>query len=225
MPQQSALIIGASRGLGLGLAREYLRRGWQVTATARGAGTRLHDIRDERLTIETVDINRPEQVAALRERLSGRRLDLLFVNAGVTHDSSETIGQVSDETFTHVMTTNALSPLRVIEALGPLVAPDGVIAAMSSGLGSIADNDSGGWELYRASKAALNMLMRSYAARAGGSRSLVLMCPGWVRTDMGGPSATLDVETSTRGIADTIAAQAGQRGLRYLDYQGRTVRW
>jgi NAD(P)-dependent dehydrogenase (short-subunit alcohol dehydrogenase family) len=97
---------------------------------------------------------------------------------------------------------------------------------MSSGLGSVADNEAGGWEVYRASKAALNTLMRSYAARhRGDPRGLFLIAPGWVRTDMGGPGAALDVDTSISGVVSTIAAHSGKPGLHYLNYQGKTVRW
>ncbi|HQT79110.1 MAG: 3-oxoacyl-ACP reductase [Rhodospirillales bacterium 20-64-7] len=230
MAKPTALIIGASRGLGLGLAREYLRRGWQVMGTVRGSGqTQLHGLAGQvgaELEIETVDINEPAQVASLRQRLADRRFDLLFVNAGVANDPAETIDQVSDATFTWIMVTNALSPMRVVEAFAALVTPAGTIALMSSGLGSVADNEAGGWEVYRASKAALNTLMRSFAARqSGAARSLLLIAPGWVRTDMGGPNAHLDVETSCRGVADTITAQTGKAGLRYLNYQGQPVRW
>jgi NAD(P)-dependent dehydrogenase (short-subunit alcohol dehydrogenase family) len=224
---QTALIIGASRGLGLGLARELLSRGWHVTATIRGtASTALHDLAatTQALEIETLDINHPAHVAALRDRLKDRRFDLLFVNAGISHDPAETIATISEETFTRLMVTNALSPMRVIETLEPLAT--GAIAVMSSGLGSVADNETGGWEAYRASKAALNTLMRSFAARhAADKRTLLLIAPGWVRTDMGGPQATYDVETSMRGVADAIAAKWGQPGLHYVNHQGNTVRW
>lgn len=226
MSPKCVLIIGASRGLGLGLAREYLARGWHVVGTVRGSNqTPLHDLADK-LRIETVDINEPAQVAALRQRLSDQRFDLLFVNAGISNGPSETIASVSTDTFVSVMVTNALSPMRMVEAFESLVAPAGAIAVMSSGLGSIADNQSGGWEVYRASKAALNTLMRSFAARhAGDPRSLLLIAPGWVRTDMGGSSAHLDVETSIRGVAGTIEALSGRAGLHYVNYQGTTVRW
>ncbi len=230
MAHETALIVGASRGLGLGLAREYLSRGWQVVGTVRGSvRTPLHEAAkqaDGRLQIETVDINEPAQVDALRDRLAERHFDLLFVNAGVANDAAETIAMVSDETFMRVMVTNALSPLRVVERFKSLVPANGAIAVMSSGLGSVADNEAGGWEVYRASKAALNMLMRSFTARhPGDPRSFMLIAPGWVRTDMGGAGARLDVPTSIRGVVDVITERTGTSGLHYVNYQGQTVRW
>jgi NAD(P)-dependent dehydrogenase (short-subunit alcohol dehydrogenase family) len=227
---QTALIIGASRGLGYALAAEYLARGWQVTATVRGAGrSELHDVAESsagQLVVETVDITVPEQVAALHERLAQATFDLLFVNAGITNGPAETVADVSTDTFIRLMVTNALSPMRVIEALQDLVGPHGTIAVMSSGQGSIANNEKGGFEVYRASKSALNQLMRSYAARhPGDPRTLLLIAPGWVQTDLGGPGARLTVGQSIPGVVDTIEAQAGQGGLQFLDYQGQTVRW
>ena len=225
-----ALVVGASRGLGLGLAREYLKRGWHVVATVRGTRpTGLHELAETaggRLEIEQLDINDPGQTAALRERLSARRFDVLFVNAGVANGPAETIGTVSTDEFVRVMVTNALSPMRTVEALQDLVPPTGTIAVMSSGLGSVADNERGGWEVYRGSKAALNTLMRSFAARhPDDPRTFLIMTPGWVRTDMGGADAALDVETSIAGVLDTLAAQSGRPGLSYLSYQGKTVNW
>ena len=227
---KTVLIIGASRGLGYALAAEYLARGWQVTATVRGAGrTQLHDVAESSaglLVVETVDITVPEQVAALHERLFQATFDLLFVNAGVTNGPEETIADVSTDTFIRLMVTNALSPMRVIEALQDLVVPHGTIAVMSSGQGSVANNEKGGFEVYRASKSALNQLMRSYAARhAGDPHTLLLMAPGWVQTDLGGPDARLTIGQSVPGVVDTIEAQAGQGGLQFLDYQGQAVRW
>jgi NAD(P)-dependent dehydrogenase (short-subunit alcohol dehydrogenase family) len=124
---QTALIIGASRGLGYALTAEYLARGWQVTATVREAGqTRLHDLARSsagRLVVETVDITVPEQVAALHDRLAQATFDLLFVNAGVTNGPEETVADVSTDTFVRLMVTNALSPMRVVEALRDPAAP------------------------------------------------------------------------------------------------------
>lgn len=226
----SVLVIGASRGLGHALAEEYLVRGAKVVATVRGADrTPLHDLRDgagDRLEIEHVDINEPEQVRTLRDRLTGRRFDLLFVNAGVTNDPGQTVGEVSTEEFVRVMITNALSPMRVVEALAELVAADGTIAIMTSGLGSVANNERGGFEVYRASKAAVNQLMRSYdARRRDDGRTRLLLAPGWVKTELGGPNALLTIDESIPNLVTTIDAQHGRRGLQYLDYLGRTVPW
>lgn len=228
--KKTVLLIGASRGLGYALAEEWLGRGWHVVGTVRGSdATKLHELatrNNARLEVETVDIAEPDQVAALRARLQGRVFDLLFVNAGVTNDDRETIADVSTEEFVRVMVTNALSPMRVIEQMQDLVAPAGAIGVMSSGQGSVANNENGGHEVYRASKAALNTLMRSYAARHRTSkRSLLLMAPGWVQTELGGPKARLTIADSIPNLVTTMEAQMDKTGLQYLDYIGRTVPW
>jgi NAD(P)-dependent dehydrogenase (short-subunit alcohol dehydrogenase family) len=168
---KSLLIIGASRGLGYAMVEEFLQRGWGVVGTVRGnARTKLHELADRsagRVEIETVDINAPDQVAALRARLAGRTFDVLFVNAGVTNNQQETIAEVATEEFVRVMVTNALSPMRVVEALQDLVPRSGTIGVMSSGQGSVANNTRGMREVYRGSKAALNTFMRSFAAAIG----------------------------------------------------------
>jgi NAD(P)-dependent dehydrogenase (short-subunit alcohol dehydrogenase family) len=226
----TVLLIGASRGLGHAIAEEYVSRGAHVVATVRGPGrTALNDLQDragDRLEIEHVDITEHDQVQGLRDRLGSRVFDLLFVIAGVTNQEEETPADVATDEFVRLMVTNALSPMRVVEALGGLVDPHGTIAVMSSGQGSIANNERGGFEIYRASKSALNQLMRSYAARhRDDSRTLLLTAPGWVKTDLGGPGAKLTIEESIPRLVSTIDAQRGRPGLQFLDYQGQTVPW
>jgi NAD(P)-dependent dehydrogenase (short-subunit alcohol dehydrogenase family) len=224
----SVLLIGASRGLGYAIAKEYVDLGARVVATVRGQDrTALHDLQDTAsglLEIEHVDITAPEQVQSLRQRLGSRTFDLLFVNAGV--GTAAMVADGATDEFVRVMVTNALGPMRLIETLGDVVPSDGTIAIMSSGQGSIANNSNGNFEIYRASKSALNQLMRSYAARHHDDpRSLLLMAPGWVKTDLGGPNARLTIDESIPNLVRTVDAQRGHTGLQYLDYQGHAVPW
>ncbi len=226
------LLIAASRGLGLAMAEEFLKKGWNVVATVRAQSgrTKLHDLADkfaELLEIEMLDICEQAQVEALRQRLSVRSFDMLFVNAGTTtHEEMVTIGEVTTDDFVRVMVTNALCPMQVIESLQDLVPSDGLIGVMSSGQGSVANNVTGMREVYRGSKAALNQFMRSYAARQKGTaRAMVLMAPGWVRTDLGGPDAHLSIDESVPNLVNVLIKKQGNAGLEYLDYLGRTVPW
>jgi NAD(P)-dependent dehydrogenase (short-subunit alcohol dehydrogenase family) len=228
--ERSVLILGASRGIGLGLVREYLARGWQVIATQRQARSdsslaRLAETSHGALQVETVDINDRDGVICLANQLNGHLFDLLFVVAGVSDDPKQTIAQISTEEFVSLMVTNALSPLRCIEALAHLVKQDGSIAVLSSALGSISGNTDGGFEAYRASKAALNMLLRSYAARVKDRRSLLALMPGWVKTEMGGPDALVEVSDSASELAATIAKHERQPGLVFVDYQDQAISW
>lgn len=230
MPQpKTALVIGASRTLGLAITTELAQRGWDVTVTVRsGHPAALQDAADKTgrsIRVEHLDITDQEQIRALRARLDGSQFGLLFVNAGIT-DEDKPVAEVPTDVFTDVMVTNALSPMRVVEGLRDLITADGTIGVMSSRQGSVSFNTRGGHEVYRASKSALNQLMRSYAARCQDDpRTLLLLHPGWVQTDLGGPGAQLTVDESAHGIVTTIEQHSGDGGLQFLDYQNQVVPW
>ncbi len=229
MPQrfETALIIGASRGLGLGLVEAYLAKGWRVVATQRSRSEALEASAREagdKLVIETLDVTNAASIATLREKLAGQTLDVLFASAGIALDPSQNIEATTSEDFATLMLTNALAPMRIIDAFGALVPPTGTIAAMSSILGSVGANTDGGYEAYRASKAALNTLLRSYATRDRAHAFLALH-PGWVRTDMGGANAAIGVEESVEGMIAVIAAHAGKPGCAFVDYKGKALPW
>jgi NAD(P)-dependent dehydrogenase (short-subunit alcohol dehydrogenase family) len=224
--KSTALILGASRGLGLAMAEEWLKRDAKVIATQRGASRDLRELQDRHpgnLEIETVDII--EAVHTLRERLGGHRIDVLVVNAGICKAREETPSTVDERDFVDMMLTNALGPMRAVELFESLVPANGAIAVMTSELGSIAGN-RGHWELYSSSKAALNMLMKCFSARhAGDPRALLLIAPGWVRTDMGTSAAALSIEESIPLVVETVERSRGRAGLRFIDRTGRTLPW
>ena len=223
-----AIIIGASRGLGAGLTRELAGRGWDVIATQRGPSDELAQAAagNDRIEIETVDIDHPESIAALAGRLAGQQFDLVFVNAGVTGPEHASAEQVTADELASLMMTNAISPVRTARALLPLVKDGGTVAFMSSLLGSVERRTHAVAELYSASKAALNSLTRGFAAKDVGGRQISVLNfhPGWVRTDMGGSGADIDVATSVAGMADVLEADQ-VAGQRFVDYTGTELAW
>ena len=217
---KTAIIIGASRGLGLGLAIELARRGWQVTATQRNASADLAAATG--VTVETVNIDDNAAVAALAQRQTGP-FDLVFINAGVTGPQA-TANTVAAADLAALMMTNAISPIRTARALLPALKPGGTMAFMTSILGSVTLHTHGMADLYSASKAALNSLTRGFAATDAKDFAVLSLHPGWVKTDMGGAGADIDVATSVAGLADVLEAESAA-GHRYLDYTGKTLPW
>jgi NAD(P)-dependent dehydrogenase (short-subunit alcohol dehydrogenase family) len=224
-----ALIIAGSRGLGFGLVREYLARGWHVTATARTPSDELVALRgaaDGRLVIESLEVTLVAQTAALAARLKGQSFDLLFLNPGVLVGRGAALSDVPDSDIQNIFLTNAIGPIRTADALAHLVAPGGTVAFMSSDMGSVGTNDDGRVELYRASKAALNSLIRSFRARHGKDDLTVLaLHPGVVRTSMGRPDAPLDIDTSVRGLTHVSEARWGSGGQAFVDYRNEIIPW
>ena len=216
----TALIIGASRGLGLGLVRELAGRGWTVTGTVRKGGDRAA-VEAAGGTAALADVTDPASLAALPDA----PLDLLFINAGVSEPAHGNAAQATAEEVSALFTTNAVAPVAAARSLLGRVKDGGVLAFMSSRLGSVADRSTGHMELYSASKAALNSLTRSLAAELDRPLAVLSLHPGWVRTDMGGDQAPLDVETSARGLVDTILAHREEPGSAFYDYSGAVLPW
>ncbi len=225
--QKTALIIGASRGLGLGLAKQFSSEGWQVIATVRNPQQAEALSQTPQSHVEALDMADASSVEELAKRLFGTKLDVLFVNAGVAGPQDKPATQVNEAEVGQLFFTNAVAPVRLAERLLPLVNPDqGVIVFMSSILGSVESGPGMGMDLYGASKAALNHMTRTFVAKLGETRLTVLsMHPGWVKTDMGGDQAPLDVETSSRGMVEQVTRAIGQGGHRYQDYQGNPLPW
>ena len=231
MTKPHALVIGASRGIGLGLVRELASRGWTVVGTARDLSkatelTALAAASGGAVRTAVVDTADAASAEALRDGLGGEVFDLVLVNAGVGGPEANT-RTVSREAFTTLFVTNALAPVRLAELLVKAVKPrTGVIGLMTSQLGSVEGASAGGMELYRASKAALNSFTRSFAARHKDKALAVLsLHPGWVKTAMGGANAPVSVEESTRGLVNVVERAQADRKDGFFDYTGATLPW
>ena len=217
MPQ--AVIIGASRGLGLGLARELCARNWTVLATVRQSQDQAR-VAEAGATPAQADITDPASLQALP---ASPPLDLLFINAGISEPAP--FDTIDPDGIAHLFLNNAVAPVRAAEALLPRLAPRGMIAFMSSRMGSVALTTQDNKSMYRASKAALNSLTRAFVSRLPTPRPVLTLHPGWVATDMGGPGADLDVATSVRGLVDVIEAHRNASGSLFLDHAGQELAW
>ncbi|MGM3388794.1 SDR family oxidoreductase [Stutzerimonas stutzeri] len=224
---KTVLIIGASRGLGLGLAKQFSAEGWKVIGTVRDP-SRAEALKAAGVQVEALDIADAASVEALNERLSGTELDVLYINAGISGSRELSVDNASDEDVGQLFVTNAIGPVRLAKRMTPRVKPDtGVIVFMTSIMGSVETGPGMGMPLYGASKAALNHLTRTFVAELGEDSGLTVisMHPGWVKTDMGGEEAPLDIETSCRGMVEQVTRASGQGGHRYIDYQGQPLPW
>jgi NAD(P)-dependent dehydrogenase (short-subunit alcohol dehydrogenase family) len=226
-----ALVVGATRGIGLGVTKEFLHRGWDVIATARdpAKATALRELaaaRPGRVSVPRLDMNNPAALDGFAETLGPKVLDAVLVNAGIAGPEHRSADAATATEIGELMFTNAIAPVRLARALATHIRPgSGVIAFTSSAMGSVADNP-GGHELYRASKAALNSLSRGLWGELSDRRlTMISVHPGWVRTEMGGSNAAVSVEDSAAGVVSVIGQQSGKHKHRFLDYTGKEVPW
>jgi len=229
----SALITGANRGLGLEFARQYLADGWQVYAACRNPASaselrRLADDSDRRLRILAMDVTDPASIQATAGELDGQAIDVLINNAGIIGPRGQSIGNIDYEAWAEVLAVNTMGPMRVSEAFVEHVARSHrkLIVTLTSGMGSIGDNTSGGSIVYRSSKAAVNMVTRSLAIDlAPRGITCVVVNPGWVRTDMGGPSGRLEPAESVNALRRLIATLGPEQSGKFFNHTGHEYPW
>ncbi len=224
----TVLVTGANRGLGLEFVRQYVTDGWRVHACCRAPAeaTQLNALSGD-IEVHRLDVAEFAAVGALAERLDGEPLDVLVNNAGI-YGRRQSLGAIDYEGWTEVLRTNALAPVAVTEAFLPHLERGLLkrVALVTSQMGSIADNSSGNYYAYRSSKAALNAAGRSLAVDLAPRGIIVLLLhPGWVRTDMGGPGGKIDPPESVTGMRRGIAdAKPGDSG-RFYRYNGTEIPW
>ncbi len=219
----TVLITGASRGIGREFATQYLADGWRVIATCRDPAA--SDLAGE---VHALDVTDPASVAALGRALDGEAIDLLINNAGIYGPRDVSFGAIDYDAWEEVLRVNTLGPLRVAEALADQVARSQrkLMAFVSSKVGSIADNSSGGKYIYRTSKTALNMAIKSLSIDiAGRGVTCLLFHPGWVRTDMGGAGGLIDAQTSVAGMRGVIERAAASGTGLFFSYDGQELPW
>jgi len=221
----TVLITGANRGVGLALARHYHAAGWAVIGVCRSGGEEAAELRDVAETlIEGIDVTRAEDVERLKGELAGRRLDLLINNAGMLRD--ESLGEIDFDSIRSQMEINAYAPLRVSEALLDNLGEGGRIANITSRMGSIADNDSGGRYGYRASKAALNAFGKSLAMDLKPRGIAVAQIhPGYVKTRMVNFGGMISAEEAAAGIAQRIEELTLENSGGFWHSNGEALPW
>jgi len=227
----SILITGANRGLGLEFTRQYLKDGWDVIATCRnpGTATALNELGalGGTLSVHEMAVDDDASVAALSASLSDQAIDVLLNNAGVMGPRLK-FGELDSQEWMDVLRTNIVAPLKVAESFVGNVArgDQKKIATVSSKMGSMTDNTSGGSYIYRSSKAGVNAAMRSLAIELEPQGiAAVILHPGWVRTDMGGPNGLIDAPESVSGMRAVIdSLDTGMSG-RFWNYDGTEIPW
>ena len=225
----TVLITGANRGLGWEYARQYADEGWRVIATCRDPqnAMELASLEGE-VEIHALDIGDHEQILSLANSLRKESIDLLLNNAGIFDPRPSKLGDIDYNTWEEFMHINVMSPLMVCASFSGHVAASNLkkIAIMSSKMGSIDDNSSGGSYVYRSTKAALNAVMKSLSVDLGPRDiSVAILHPGWVRTDMGGPNGLIDAPQSVNGLRQVINGLNLKNSGRFYNYDGSEIPW
>ena len=234
--EKSILISGSNRGIGLELARQYYEADWQVYASCRNPekATDLSKLAAKsagRVQIIPLNVVDDDSLKSACQMLKNVPLDIVFCNAGVygpTKSGGATLGSIDYESWDDVFRINTMAPLKLVETFLPNLelGQQKKIALMSSKMGSMADNNSGGSYIYRSTKAALNAVSRSLAIDLS-TRGYKVVClhPGWVKTDMGGTNALISTTESVKGIKNLLDNLKESQNACFLDYQGNKIHW
>jgi NAD(P)-dependent dehydrogenase (short-subunit alcohol dehydrogenase family) len=220
----NVLIVGASRGLGLEFVRQYRAAGARITATARDDAA-LERLQAHGARALKLDVADAASVSGLAWMIDGEAFDVVVINAGVYGPSSTGLEPPTAADFDAVMHTNVLGPMRVLPQIAEALAPGARVAIISSKMGSLGLRaSSSGW-LYRASKAAVNSVMKDASLALAGRATVVSFHPGWVRTDMGGAGADIDAATSIAGMRTVLASVKPADTGSFFNYDGQRLDW
>ncbi len=229
----TVLVTGANRGLGLEFVRQYAADGWKVYAACRDpdAAQELGQVAAQSggaIRVLALEVTDTASIRAAAQSLAGEAIDVLINNAGVGSPKKQRLGSLDYAAWARVLDVNTLGPMRVVEAFLDSVAKGGdrKIVTLTSAMGSIADNGSGGSYAYRSSKAAVNIVMKSLSIDlAPRGITCVVVHPGWVRTDMGGPDGKLTPMQSVAALRKLIAELKPEDTGRFFNYDGKTYPW
>ena len=231
---ETTLITGANRGVGLEFSRQLAEDGWCVLACSRNleksdALNKLAAEYPERITLYALDVTDHGQIEKLSQTLANKPIDLLINNAGVFPDINErSFGQTDYDAWAHAFLVNTMAPLKMVEEFITQITQSSrkTIVTITSKMGSVADNGRGGSYIYRSSKSAVNMVVKSIAIDLESDEIIsVLLHPGWVRTDMGGPSGLISVEQSVSGMLSVIREVTSTDSGKFIAYDGQIIPW
>ncbi len=224
------LITGSNRGIGLEFVKQYALDGWNVIACCRAPHS-AHDLQalakqHHNIKIVALDVGNFSQIDTLALQLKDQKIDVLINNAGVYPVSG--LGNVDFDNWALAFKINSMAPFKMIEAFTPHVAASQLkkIATLSSKMGSMDDNTSGGSYIYRTSKAAANMVMKSLSIDLKPyGIAVVTLHPGWVQTDMGGASALISTQTSVKGLRQVITHLSLANSGKFIAFDGQEIAW
>jgi len=232
MTKPTILITGANRGIGLELSQQFAEDGWQVLACCRNPddAVQLQALNERGLTVElhALDVTDYEQMATLAEQLANQPIDILLSNAGIYGSKGTGFGQVDAQEWRQVLEVNTIAPLMLVQAFVEQVAAgqQKLVAVISSKVGSIADNSSGGSYVYRSSKTAVNQVVKSLSIDlADRGISVISLHPGWVQTEMGGPNAEIGTDESVSGLKSILQSAGRAQSGQFIEFNGDSIPW